>query len=482
MPITVLGGTKVADTAYEVANSCRFNDADSAYLHITPSAGNRDRFTFSCWVKRGVLGAANALFTVLSGSNYSEMYFGSSSQIYWDEYPGSLVGRLVTNRKFRDVSAWYHLVFVYDSANATAGNRMRLYVNGVEETSFATDTQPSSGQDSFFNANLAHFVGGHTGGNEWVDGYMAEVCFIEGSALTPTSFGEFDEDSPTIWKPKDVSGLTFGTNGFYLDFEDSANLGNDANGGTDLTEVNLAATDQTTDTPTNNFCAINSTFLALSNTPVLSQGNTHMVHNHASWKTCVGTIALSSGKWYFEGKGGNSSGHTYFGFGSVEFFGDGGASYGVNGEATKDVSQPSYASYGSNGNLFYSTTAAVGQEQEWQQDWDNNDIVGVYLDLDNNLIYIAKNDTLANSGAGYAVASGYFYVPLVGQYNGGTGGASVNFGNGDFNGTAVSSAVADANGYGAFEYDPSRGGASDFDSAAKNFLAICTKNLGSDGG
>ena len=139
------------------------------------------------------------------------------------------------------------------------------------------------------------------GYNNFADLYLSEVVFIDGSSLAPTSFGEFDEDSPTIWKPIDVSGLTFGNNGFYLDFEDSSNLGNDANGGTDFTENNLAATDQTTDTPENNFATLNflDTYYAQG---TLSEGNCKYVGVSGKYDFVMSTIMPTAGKWYCEDK------------------------------------------------------------------------------------------------------------------------------------------------------------------------------------
>ena len=244
----IIPANSAAVTAFSVDNSCRFNDDDSAYMHKTPSAGNVDRWTFSAWVKRGSVSTAVALIgsSPTANNNFETIGFAAAGDIDWEHYEytsSSYKGRLKTNRLFRDPSAWYHIVAVWDSANATAGNRMRLYVNGVEETSLQSETQPSSGQDSLINSGNPQQVGASGGASQFFDGYMAEVYFIDGTVYGPTDFGEFDEDSPTIWKPIDASGLTFGTNGFYLDFKASDNLGNDANGGTDLTEVNLAAAD-----------------------------------------------------------------------------------------------------------------------------------------------------------------------------------------------------------------------------------------------
>jgi len=224
MPINnfLLPGAKTTP-AYEVANSCRFNDGDNPSLKKTPSgAGSLTNWTFSCWVKRSTVSNAQQMIAMAlaSSGNDTQINFSSADQIeFFNRSGGSVNGMLLTNRKFRDVSAWYHIVAVWNSDDGTAGNRMRLYINGTEETSFATDTNPSADTESKFNSACEHVIGQANSGSADFDGYLAEVVYVDGSALTPSSFGEFDEDSPTIWKPKDVSGLTFGTNGFYLDFE-----------------------------------------------------------------------------------------------------------------------------------------------------------------------------------------------------------------------------------------------------------------------
>jgi len=217
MPInSFLYPAKHVPVVYDVANSLRFNSGSSDYLNRTPSsASNRKTWTLSCWIKRGKLGASNIFTVPINGDNKSRLYF-HDDQINWVMEVGGTGGDgvIVTNRVFRDISAWYNLVFVFDTTNGTAGDRMRLYVNGIEETSFATDTNPNLNYEGFINDNRQHNLG-FDGGSAYADGYFAEVVLIDGTALAPTSFGEFDEDSG-IWKPIDVSGLTFGTNGFFI--------------------------------------------------------------------------------------------------------------------------------------------------------------------------------------------------------------------------------------------------------------------------
>ena len=464
MPINnfLLPGAKFTP-AYEVANSCRFNRADTAYMHKTPSStGNRDVWSWSAWIKRSTLGALQVIFEAGDGgSNYTQIAFNSSDQLDFQDDGG---GRLKTNRLFRDVSAWYHLLIVFNSADGTAGDRMRIYVNGTEETSFATDDTANVAQNEDSEMNLSSRVIRLGYGNEddyAFGGYMAEVVLLDGTAATPTSFGEFDEDSPTIWKPKDVSGLTFGTNGFYLDFEDSANLGNDKNGGTDLTEVNLAAADQATDTPTNNFATINPLHFGSDNgTVTMSEGNLKF-SNSGNDTFRSSTMAVSTGKWYAEFKlTGTATG----------------SGVGINsGNQVAYIGSNSYDYiFGFNGIVYNNDSNAGGSFAAPA----TNDIVGVAVDLDNNKIYWSENGSFLNSGDPTSGATGTgaisvtasssngtgFYHFAVGDAGSGTVSFECNFGG--CPAFTVSSGNADANGYGNFEY-----------AVPSGYYALCTKNL-----
>jgi hypothetical protein len=465
--------------AYEVANSCRFNRGDSPGLTLTQSSPtDNNKWTFSCWFKVGALTTAEGwLFLAYSNStNMTALRLNGSGDShtlnFWD-YQSSYTGRLVTNRSFRDPSAWYHVVCVWDSDNGTAGNRMRMYVNGTEETSFSTDTNPSSGQSTIMNTSSQGLeIGRSNAESAYFDGYMAEVCFVDGQALAASDFGEFDSDSPTIWKPKDVSGLTFGNNGFYLDFEDSGDLGDDESGNTnDFTEVNLAATDSSTDSPTNNFCVMNplDNYIPAS---TFSEGNCKVVTQSTGYQYNTATFGLTAGKWYYEMKLISKTGAEIVGIAgrvcgnSLHYLGYYNDGWGYHSYDGKYKNNNTGTSYGDT--------------------WDADDtVVGVFIDLDNNKLYFAKNGTIQNSGTGISITDpasvndGVYYPAVGDNWNGGAGTYEINFGNPTW---SLSSAVADANGYGSFEYDPSDGGSSSFDSAAKDFLAICTKNLGSDGG
>jgi|3_EtaG_2_1085321.scaffolds.fasta_scaffold22527_2 hypothetical protein len=458
MPLIIPANTLTG--GYEVANSCRFNDGDSPSMSKSISSTSAS-WTFSAWVKRGSnLGTANYLVSWGdSGTDATGIGFDSGNNFFYysEDSPDNIL--IETTEVYKDCSAWYHLVCKCNSGTIT------LYVNGA---SAAT----GSGGNALDSSTLA--IGKWVTAAYYHDGYMAEVVFIDGTAYSASDFGEFDDDSPTIWKPKDVSGLTFGTHGFYLDFEASGNLGNDANGGTDLSESNLAATDQATDTPTNNFCTMDplDNYYAAS---TFSEGNCKIVTASSPYSSNKGTFPLSKGKWYFEVEYDARSGSEdlfHLGISSTQDTANNqGLGYHPNDWGRSTFSNRAYGYFNNNSWTNFGTASTP------------NAIIGCYVDLDNLKLYWAVDGTVENSGTGIditAVASTPFgfYLPALSWQDGSTTGTLLcNFGG--CSAFTVSSGNTDANGYGNFEFDPSAG---TFDSASKDFLAICSKNLAEYGG
>ena len=463
MPL-ILGTNSIKDEGYEVDNSLRFNDGSSDYLSKTlGTPTNNKKWTWSSWLKRSTI--SNDQHTFFSaGTDYNMLQFATADTIQI-EFDDSDNYRVRSNRLFRDVSAWYHIVVAVDTTQATASNRMKFYVNGVQETSFSTANYPPLNYDTPINSATEHNIGRRiTDTSKFYDGYMAEIVFIDGQQLDPTSFGEFDEDSG-IWKPIDVSGLTFGNNGFYLDFENSGSLGADVSGnGNNFTVNNLTAIDQTTDTCTNNFATWNP----------LDGHISHMVFSEGNLKTYFGstnttksyprsTIGVASGKWYFE---------------VLNVVNTNGQSVGIT-----DRSSPSsthelgydpyeYAYLNTGEKINNSSSSSYGNT------YSSNDIIGVALDLDNNKLYFSKNGVWQNSGDPTSGATGTgaisitspsstnngFYFLAVGEYSGTQNPTwSANFGNPPY---TISSGNSDGNGYGLFEYQPPSG-----------YYALNTKNL-----
>jgi len=454
---TILGANTLS-SGYEVANSCMFNDDDTAYMHKTNgSTGSQTTWTFSCWVKRGALGTQQDIFASLDdASNYTHLRIKSDDTVELDNISGgSNTARLTTNRKLRDCGAWYHLVWVADTTNGTAGDRIRLYINGTEETSFGTDTQPSSSASLFLNQNKKHTLGRneYSSGSSYFDGYLAEVCFIDGTALAASSFGEFDDDSPTIWKPIDVSGLTFGTNGFYLDFEDSSNLGNDANGGTDFTEVNLAATDQSTDTPTNNFATLNP-LVKGSTAFTFLQGNIQ-VDSGNNWGHGVGTIGLASGKWYWEIDNITASSNVFFGICNENNLGH------LDNDSTP-YSENGLMLYFQDGRRTIDGTSSEGEYNAY------GTTMGCALDLDSGtrtIKFYRDNSLEGTENLTAHFPAGEFVFPIL-MMSASSNACGVDFNFGGTIASALASAESDENGYGNFEFAPPSG-----------YYAICTKNI-----
>jgi len=458
-------------TGYDVANSCRFNTPDSSYVHKTQGTStDTDKYTLSVWLKRGSnLGAVNSWFAEGTGLTAQADYNFSANgtMMLYNRDASSNIFQLVTNRVFRDVSAWYHIVLLFDSSQGVAANRMKLYINGVQETSFSTATYPAQDLNSEVNQGgtkhtWAAFDSNGSIVNEF-DGYVAEALFLDGTVAAIGDLGEFDEDSPTIWKPKDVSGLTFGTNGYYLDFEDSANLGNDANGGTDFTEVNLAAADQATDTPTNNFCTLNPLDMYYINSSTLSEGNCKWTGS-TQYGFGRATVALTSGKWYFEVKMTN--------YDSAD------SSIGITGAASASSTNwlgngtHQYGYLASNGSIYHGNSGTSHGDT-----YGEGNIIGCYFDLDNNKLYFSKDGVLQNSGTGHSITAAASttdgaYTPAFGDSNTSAGHVIQDFNFGGCPAFAISSGNTDGE-YGNFEYSTTITG----DGSSKTFKAICTKNI-----
>ena len=446
-------------SGYDVANSVRFDDGSNCQMRRAGvSGGNQDKFTLSMWIKRSAISTDHPrLFTsVASNDDRFEIYFENTDELHIEGVDnGTATLNLVTSRKFRDVSAWYHILLAVDTGQGTEANRAKLYINGVLETAFGTSTRPD--QDGNIGINTNSFplqIGERSGYGVDFDGYFAEIVFLDGTQSANTDFGKFDSNSG-IWKPIDVEGLSSskGNNGFYLDFEASGNLGNDVFGGTDFSEANLAATDQSTDTCTNNFCVINPLVNGTqtnSRNPTLSEGNTFLTNTSGAWMNCFSSFAVNSGKWYFEIKP-TLHGTSYVHAGI----------YAVDDWQNESSGWPNFGgaanswSYDSDGNIVNNDE----NEDTNPDTYTTNDIIGIAVDLDNNKFYAYKNNSLQISGGSTITANTQYYFGGMG-YNSNIG---FNFGNPPY---ANSSDAADANGYGAFEFAPPSG-----------YYALNTKNL-----
>ena len=453
MRVLGFGGGQISEAAggYEVANSLRFNDGSSDYLNRTPaSASNRRTFTISFWVKRGVLGTNASIFAQGSADNNQTRcrFIDSDSSLFFDdEAGGTSQARLITNRVFRDVSAWFHILIAVDTTQSTSSDRIKLYVNGVQETSFATSNYPSQNHEMFINTANAFYIGREVGGG-YLDGYLAEFVFIDGQQLDPTSFGEFDEDTG-IWKPIDVSGLTFGTNGFYLPFENSAALGQDDSGnGNNFTVNNLTSIDQTTDTPTNNFATLNGVFVSQASgysTSPLKEGNLVNTNNGSNTNYIAeSNMPMSAGTWYVEFKVGADV--------------SGGVSVGIRD------SDKTHTTANGTGTVVWQNNGFVKIDNSITTTiatYTTNDILGLLYNATSGTLVCYKNG--ASQGTIFSAGSGKNWIFYVIRSNTSTNYSDQwNFGNPTF---TISTGNSDPSGYGNFEYSTNSG------------YALNTKNL-----
>jgi len=462
MSLLIPGTNSIKDTGYNVANSARFNSGSSDYIQRTyGTPTNAKIFGLSWWIKiSGDPVAGTGQFDLWGErTNSSNRVFmslnGSGIFNFFEKNGGSNVLELDTNRQFRDNGAWYHFLLLGDSTQSTASNRIKLYVNGVQETNFSTETYPSQDYEFRLAVNSTKYfgrigLGGSGLSTNYFDGYLAEVAFVDGTVTAHTDYGEFDEDSPTIWKPKDISGLTFGNNGFHLDFEDSSALGNDVSGNNnDFTVNNLTSVDQSTDTCTNNFTTLNPS-ANLTGSPTYSEGNLKVAGDSSAnhnWQT---TFVVSSGKWYWELKDLTSSPDGSLLFYDQSIISGSHPGYGFVLNSRKKVINGS------------PTGSAIGSSAQ-------NDIWSMALDLDNGKMFIARNGTYLSSGDPGNGTNPFIQtsdgLPSEGVFGGHiyNGSMELNFGSPSF---SISSGNADANGFGNFEY-----------AVPSGYFALCTKNL-----
>ena len=249
----ILGTNSIKDTGFNVDNSVRLDN--NAYFNRTfGSGGSVKKWTWSSWFKVSYIGGNEQVFFSHfdDSSNFSYIKINGNNKLeFRAKTSGSTILRYTLTRRFRDPSAFMHLVVALDTSLATSTDRIKIWINGIRETAFDTSTAPAQDAVTLINSAVAHEIGHAGDGSDYFQGYMSQVCFVDNVQYDADQFGEYNSDSPTIWQPKDVSGLSTGATSFFLDFADSGDLGDDESGNTnDFTENNLAATDQSTDTCT----------------------------------------------------------------------------------------------------------------------------------------------------------------------------------------------------------------------------------------
>ena len=448
-------------------NSCRFDDGSDDYLSKTfGSSGNRKTWSFSTWVKRTRLANGNMNIIGTDYTSLAEAYliFRPGERLMYQQYESGGAGNLYTletNMTFKDTSAFYHILLVWDTTQSTSSDRIKMYINGSQITSFNSSTYPTQNLDGVWNSNRVHYVGDDAIDGTNFDGYLAETIFVDGQALTPTSFGATNPVT-NIWEPIAYTG-TYGTNGFKLDYSDSSNLGDDTSGnGNDFAVNNLTSIDQSTDTPSNNFAIGNILDNGADKSPVFSNGNISYSVGSAVWRFVTSTIGVSSGKWYMEQKIGS-----YAFAGVTDLYHITANSY-ADSDSFVGSEALSVGYYSQDGNKYTSNSAS-----SYGNTFTTNDIIGTALDMDNGYVYFSKNGTFQNSGDPTSGSTGtggialptssnstgtFLFMPSL--YN---GTMDVNYGSPAY---SISSGNSDANGHGNFEY-----------AVPSGYFALCTKNL-----
>jgi hypothetical protein len=452
----------------------------STYLTRTfGSSGSQQTATFSVWVKRSALGGGGkSLFGYdVDANNFLRIGFKSSDELVFRNYNGGVyTWRLETNRKFRDTSAWYHIVFEVDSTQSTSSDRLKLYVNGVQETSFSTATYPSQNANMKWGNNAyAHIIGDATGGDIF-DGIMSHINVIDGTAYDASTFGSTDSTTG-IWKPITAPSVTYGTNGFFLKFENSGAMGTDSSGNSNTFTVNGTMT-QLIDTPSNVFATLNPLLIIGTTNRSITNGNTTFYTTSAAWGNLYSTLAFSSGKYYAEFKLDTiqaSAGYSGAGIVDATYYTTTNDTIVNNSSTSAGVPFDHRSGQTRVKSATSTVTSNIG-------DPSNGDIYGFAADMDNKALYIHKNGTyiqingVTGDPTSGATKTGAVTIPaavndcmfFVSSY---TSDATIssNFGNGYFGTTAVSSAQNPDDGIGIFEYDVPTG-----------YRALCTKSINAE--
>jgi len=399
-----MAAASISAGGYEVDYSCRFHGTDSTYLAFTPdgTATSTTIGTLSVWIKLALDTAVNNQVIAAGGASGDIIKFDQSNFKIESFLQGQSSGRYITTQLFRDPNAWGHLVLALDTNSGTAaGNRMRIYWNGDEITAFSTETNASADYALLYGRDGTEQVIGNktTPGTDYqFGGYMAEFVYIDGQQLTPSSFGE--TNSSGVWTPIDVSELTFGNNGYYLDFADDSDLGNDVSGNNnDFTSSGLVAADQMTDTPTNNFCIIPS--IDLFNSITTSDGNLVVTFGgpYPNGIVFADMAIPSTGKYYYEINVGGGGGDA-LGVGvSVQF--NGGNTHAAVGAGSFPNGLGAAVRCDSGNKYIDGTSSSYGGAAIL-----DNSIVGVAIDADNGTIWFSDDNTWLNSATKAEVEAG----------------------------------------------------------------------------
>ena len=459
-------------TGYDIDNSLKFESANTESLTKSQTASNRRTWTLSWWFKRTKVDADLQYMFHANVSSGNEFYLviNGTSDFRIDDYASGAQIRFHSGgsgESFRDSAAWYHVVIACDTTQSTEANRFKVYLNGVDLTAisgfFSTAQYPSQNYDTHINDSSSTLsIGKSISASTNFCGYMCEFNFIDGLMKEVSDFGEFDSASG-IWKPKEYTG-SYGNQGYFLNFADSANLGDDASGnGKNFTENNITAADQSTDTCTNNFCTLNALipYSVQSGSPVISEGATY--HNGSgNWTGMKGTIGFNKGKWYWELQtNSGSGGDLIYGVQTVAIINNQSESTATSAHNLKETA----AWYVSGGHWIADETSNRDDvhHSNVSHTIGNTVVYGIGLNMDDGEVtYYANGSAITNMTAlDLDGLAGETVAPFCSVYN-----QAVRWNLGGYTTISISSAATDANGYGTFEYAPPSG-----------YYALCSKNL-----
>jgi hypothetical protein len=470
----------ISDGGYEVANSLKLEPDNGERFDTGDKFTNYSsvrKFTVSGWFKRTELSVQSVIwFNVNTGTSVTLQFEAGDylSILFQDNVGNGVESYAKTSALFRDTSAWYHVVLAVDTTDGTAADRTKIYVNGVNQTlaqgNASYDTFPAQNYD--VPLQTRHYLLGYDGSDNGFRGYAAEYYFLDGITASPTDFGEYDEDSG-IWKPIEYTG-GFGNEGYYLDFEDASALGKDvsSNNQGNFVHYGGSAADQATDTPTNNFATWNVLDVTRTNTQGVDMVEGAMSIKHRSsngWTGTCSTMAVSNGKWYWEGEVRVTNGGSMWGVYPV-------ATRQANvffdtyiGAAEGGGYDSGAAFYDNDDGYYHDNTFTACTISGSTFNTQAGDVVMIAVDMDNNKLYAGVNGNWCNSSnntlpnaTGITLSDEPHFLAAA-TYDANT---TNSYNLGGFTTDTISSAETDANGYGTFEYAPPSG-----------YYALCTKNL-----
>lgn len=417
-------------SGYQISRSVRLRSSAGAYFNRTPAvSGSRTTWTWSGWIKRGNLSAIQTIFGAVDGAARDEMRFDAADTFTFFLNDG-VQANFVTSQVFRDPSAWYHFIVAIDSTQATASNRVKIYLNGSQITSFSTASYPSLNYPTDFCGNVVHRIGRRPDGTatNYLGAYLTEFNFVDGQQLTPSSFGEFDAVTG-VWKPKKYSG-TYGTNGFYLNFSDNsaataAAIGKDYSGnGNNWTPNNISVTAGTTydsmlDVPTNwddggngrgNYAVLSP--VSSSSGMTITDGNLNVVST-ANDINAFSSISATSGKWYCEVLMNTAPAATMIGVCAV---------------STAAFSPRFYVVAGSVGYYIDGQKYIAGTNSAYGSAYAGGDLIGIALDMDARTVTFYKNGVSQGVISGSLTSTGDYYFVCSDGSSSGSINQSWNFG------------------------------------------------------